>query len=79
MRKFNGWALVVLGAFLILLQFALVYMAKPEKRNAQDAPVVQDRKVIFLPSALGGLFLIFGAVVILKSKTDPKAEEVHRP
>jgi hypothetical protein len=77
MRKFNGWALVVLGTFLILLQFALVYMAKPEKRSAQDTPVVQDRKVNFLPSALGGLFLVAGAVVILKSKADPAAEEVH--
>jgi hypothetical protein len=76
MRKFNGWILVVLGTILVLLQFALVYMAKPEKRSTQDAPVV-DRKANFLPSALGGLFLVAGAVVILKSKTDPTAEEVH--
>jgi hypothetical protein len=67
---FNGWALVALGAFLILVQFALISIPRRDRQPAQATPEAEDHKTSFLPSVLGGVFLLAGAALILKSKVD---------
>jgi hypothetical protein len=68
--KFNGWALVALGAFLILVQVALISIPRRDRQPAQATPEAEDHKTSFLPSVLGGVFLLAGAALILKSKVD---------
>jgi hypothetical protein len=75
--KTNGWALIALGILLILLQGALVLMPKSGKKPPQDVPVTEPKRN-YLPSILGGVFLLAGAAIILTSKGD-SATTVHRP
>ena len=77
--KFNGWALVALGAFLILVQIALISLPKRDRQPAQVNPEAEDHKTNYLPSVLGGVFLLAGAGLIVKSRVDPTAAEEHHP
>jgi hypothetical protein len=79
--KANGRGLVALGVFLVILQFALISMPKTDRKASPSAnpPVVAERKIIFLPSVLGGVCILIGATLILRSKADPTEAEAHRP
>jgi hypothetical protein len=75
--KFNGWALIALGAFLIVVQIALISIPKHDRKPAQVNPEAEDHKTSYLPSVLGGVFLLAGAALIVKSQVDPTAAEEH--
>jgi hypothetical protein len=74
--KTNGWALIALGIFLILLQGALGLMPKSDKKSPQDVPITEHKRN-YLPSILGGVFFLAGAAIILKSKDDSTRTEVR--
>ena len=70
--KSTGWGLVALGVLLVILQFALISMPTTDRKASPspNSPVVAERKIVFLPSILGGVCIFVGAVLIFTSKGD---------
>jgi hypothetical protein len=72
--KANGWSLVALGVFLVVLQIVLISMPQTDRKASPspNPPVVAERKISFLPSVLGGICILVGAAFILTSKGDTR-------
>ena len=72
--KANGWGLVALGVFLVVLQIVLISMPQTDRKvsPSPNPPVVAERKISFLPSVLGGICILVGAAFILTSKGDKR-------
>ena len=65
--------------FLILLKLVFVAIPKSDRKASATAPTAAEQKTNFLPSILGGIFLLAGTALLLKTKVDPIAAEAHRP
>lgn len=55
--KFTGWALIALGALLIVVQIGFFSIPTRQTRGSPDVPPMVHHRSL-LPSVFGGLFLI---------------------
>lgn len=52
--------------------------SKTRQTSGPVATAAENRKIRYLPSILGGVFLLAGVALIVKSRVDPKAAAAHR-
>lgn len=69
--KSTGWGLVALGVLLVLLQFGLISMPATDRKASPSLSPPVERKIIFLPSVLGGVCVVVGAALVFSSKAHP--------